>query len=114
MYSVILPETGIPVMVEKLSREFGVIGPVRKGPEFAFELIGDPKDLVLDYPTTILPPEKFPFPPRETILTFEGDKFSKIQEWGERFTIFGTPVYQEFLAGKRELCLYELQRSQDR
>jgi len=31
------------------------------------------------------------------------DKFAKIQEWGERFTIFGTPVYQEFLAGKREL-----------
>ena len=29
--------------------------------------------------------------------------FAKIQEWGERFTIFGTPVYQEFLAGKREL-----------
>jgi MoaA/NifB/PqqE/SkfB family radical SAM enzyme len=30
-------------------------------------------------------------------------KFAKIQEWGERFTIFGTPVYQEFLSGKREL-----------
>lgn len=30
-------------------------------------------------------------------------KFTKIQEWGEKFTIFGTPVYQEFLAGKREL-----------
>src|SRR5690349_13332180 len=30
-------------------------------------------------------------------------KFAKIQQWGERFTIFGTPVYQEFLAGKREL-----------
>jgi len=30
-------------------------------------------------------------------------KFAKIQEWGEHFTIFGTPVYQEFLAGKREL-----------
>jgi len=30
-------------------------------------------------------------------------KFAKIQEWAERFTIFGTPVYQEFLAGKREL-----------
>src|SRR4051812_33983667 len=27
-------------------------------------------------------------------------KFVKIQEWGQRFTIFGTPVYQEFLAGK--------------
>ena len=31
------------------------------------------------------------------------EKFAKIEEWGERFTIFGTPVYQEFLAGKREL-----------
>ena len=31
------------------------------------------------------------------------EKFAKIQEWGERFTIFGTTVYQEFLAGKREL-----------
>lgn len=31
------------------------------------------------------------------------EKFAKIQEWGQRFTIFGTPVYQEFLAGKREL-----------
>ena len=31
------------------------------------------------------------------------EKFAKIQEWGEKFTIFGTPVYQEFLAGKREL-----------
>jgi hopanoid biosynthesis associated radical SAM protein HpnH len=30
-------------------------------------------------------------------------KFSKMEEWGERFTIFGTTVYQEFLAGKREL-----------
>ncbi len=30
-------------------------------------------------------------------------KFAKMEEWGERFTIFGTTVYQEFLAGKREL-----------
>jgi MoaA/NifB/PqqE/SkfB family radical SAM enzyme len=31
------------------------------------------------------------------------EKFANILKWGERFTIFGTPVYQEFLAGKREL-----------
>lgn len=31
------------------------------------------------------------------------EKFSRIQEWGRKFTIFGTPVYQEFLEGKREL-----------
>ncbi len=31
------------------------------------------------------------------------EKFARIQEWGEKFTIFGTPVYQEFLAGHRDL-----------
>ena len=31
------------------------------------------------------------------------EKFARIEEWGRLFTIFGTPVYQEFLAGKREL-----------
>jgi len=31
------------------------------------------------------------------------EKFKKIEEWGKKFTIFGTPVYQEFLAGRREL-----------
>lgn len=30
-------------------------------------------------------------------------KFSRIREWGRQFTIFGTPVYQEFLAGLRDL-----------
>jgi len=43
--------------------------------------------------------------PQEFFLTREmtRDKFADIEEWGQRFTIFGTPVYQEFLAGKREL-----------
>lgn len=34
-------------------------------------------------------------------LTIE--KFARIQEWSRRFNIFGTPVYQEFLAGQRAL-----------
>ena len=43
--------------------------------------------------------------PKEFFLTREmtREKFAKIEEWGKLFTIFGTPVYQEFLAGKREL-----------
>jgi MoaA/NifB/PqqE/SkfB family radical SAM enzyme len=31
------------------------------------------------------------------------EKFAKVLDWGQRFTIFGTVVYQEFLAGKRDL-----------
>ncbi len=30
-------------------------------------------------------------------------KFSKMEEWMQRYTFFGTPVYFEFLAGKRDL-----------
>jgi hopanoid biosynthesis associated radical SAM protein HpnH len=31
------------------------------------------------------------------------EKFAKIEDWSKNFNIFGTPVYQEFLSGKREL-----------
>jgi hypothetical protein len=43
--------------------------------------------------------------PKEFFLTreFTREKFSRMEEWGRLFTIFGTPVYQEFLSGKREL-----------
>ena len=30
-------------------------------------------------------------------------KFQDIEAWGEKFPIFGTPVFLEFLAGKRDL-----------
>ena len=43
--------------------------------------------------------------PQEFFLTRDmtREKFADIEEWGKMFTIFGTPVYQEFLSGKREL-----------
>jgi MoaA/NifB/PqqE/SkfB family radical SAM enzyme len=31
------------------------------------------------------------------------EKFQHIEEWGRRFPFFGTPIYLEFLAGKRDL-----------
>ena len=38
-------------------------------------------------------------------LTREGtrEKFQNLTEWSNRYTILGTPIYHEFLAGKREL-----------
>jgi MoaA/NifB/PqqE/SkfB family radical SAM enzyme len=43
--------------------------------------------------------------PQDFFLTraMTREKFQNIEDWGQLFTIFGTPVYQEFLAGKREL-----------
>ena len=43
-------------------------------------------------------PENF-FLTRETTR----EKFKDIREWAERFTFFGTPIYLDFLAGKRDL-----------
>jgi MoaA/NifB/PqqE/SkfB family radical SAM enzyme len=31
------------------------------------------------------------------------EKFKNVREWGKRYTFFGTPIYLDFLAGKREL-----------
>jgi len=31
------------------------------------------------------------------------EKFRRIREWGRKYTLFGTPIYLDFLAGKREL-----------
>ncbi len=43
--------------------------------------------------------------PEDFFLTRKAtrEKFSRIEQWGEKFALIGTPVYQEFLAGKREL-----------
>ena len=31
------------------------------------------------------------------------DKFKNVVEWGQKYTFFGSPIYLEFLAGKRDL-----------
>lgn len=45
-----------------------------------------------------LQPEDFFLTRKMTI-----EKFKKIEEWMGKYTLFGTPVYFEFLAGKRDL-----------
>jgi MoaA/NifB/PqqE/SkfB family radical SAM enzyme len=45
-----------------------------------------------------LQPENFFLTRKMTV-----QKFNKIEEWMNRYTFFGTPVYFEFLAGKRDL-----------
>ena len=43
--------------------------------------------------------------PANFFLTREAtiEKFANVEEWGQRFPFFGTPIYLEFLAGKRDL-----------
>ena len=43
--------------------------------------------------------------PEDFFLTREATiaKFRDIREWGNKYTLFGTPIYLDFLAGRREL-----------
>jgi MoaA/NifB/PqqE/SkfB family radical SAM enzyme len=45
-----------------------------------------------------LQPENFFLTRKMTV-----EKFNKIEEWMQRYTLFGTPIYFEFLAGHRDL-----------
>jgi hypothetical protein len=43
--------------------------------------------------------------PEDFFLTrkMTNQKFAKIVEWGQKYTLFGSPIYLEFLAGQRDL-----------
>jgi MoaA/NifB/PqqE/SkfB family radical SAM enzyme len=43
--------------------------------------------------------------PEDFFLTrkMTNQKFAKVLEWGQKYTLFGSPIYLEFLAGKRDL-----------
>jgi sulfhydrogenase subunit beta (sulfur reductase) len=56
--------------VVKMTGDYRVVGPVARGIKFAFDQIGDPADLRLDYDTSILPPKKYMQPQQERMMTF--------------------------------------------
>jgi MoaA/NifB/PqqE/SkfB family radical SAM enzyme len=43
--------------------------------------------------------------PEDFFLTrkLTNEKFAKVEDWGRKYTLFGSPIYLEFLAGKRDL-----------
>lgn len=58
--------------LEKMARDFHLVGPVEKEPgQFTFAPLDDYSLLRMDYVHTILPPKKFFFPQRETLLRFD-------------------------------------------
>ena len=67
----IMPKGALKAWVTRLqSRQFKVVGPKSLHGQYIFDEITDPNDLVLDYPTSVLPPKKFLLPPRETLFRF--------------------------------------------
>ncbi len=77
--------------IESLRSTHRVYGPTRKGIECTFTHITTPKEVWLDYHTTILPPKKLLTPPRETIFTFHDQSVSMMEDIvsGEKQILLG-------------------------
>jgi sulfhydrogenase subunit beta (sulfur reductase) len=69
-----LEETDLQPFVARLMAVTKVIGPVAKKSKFVFAELASAADLRLDYDSTILPPKKVFFPPRQALLTFTGNR----------------------------------------
>jgi len=61
--------------VASLIDSYSVVGPVAKGARFIFDKITAPDQLRLDYDTTVLPPKKFFFSPKQDLVKFEDGKY---------------------------------------
>jgi len=59
--------------VDTLVRVTRVVGPIAKRQKFVFGEVLSAGDLRLDYDTTLLPPKKVFFPPKQLIATFDAD-----------------------------------------
>ena len=56
--------------VQKIIEQNEVYGVKRKTPTFAFDKLFNAEELCLDYDSTVLPPNKYLLPPRESLIKF--------------------------------------------
>jgi sulfhydrogenase subunit beta (sulfur reductase) len=78
--SYFLKKSDLPTLVKKLSEILTVYGPVATKSQFKFDQISKWEELRLDYDTTILPPKKYFFPPRQETLSFIRSPKLEIQD----------------------------------
>jgi hypothetical protein len=75
----ILQKQDLDSFIRKMMHDYRVVGPVAADGRFAFEVITDPAELQLDYPTTILPPKKFLLPTKEVLFKFDNTNGGSIE-----------------------------------
>ncbi len=64
------PKHRLDALISRLSRDYRVVGPVKRNGAWAWSDVEPGSPLALDYPTTMLPPREFFAPPRELLFRF--------------------------------------------
>jgi sulfite reductase subunit B len=77
--SFVISKSGFSAMVNKLTADMDVFGPVARHGKYVYDKIGQANELRMDYDVTTTPPSRFLRPPREVILKFKADDVSKIE-----------------------------------
>ena len=67
----IIDATELPSLIRAFMDSYELVAPVKHGQGYIFDVIEDPRDVVLDYSTTALSPKKYLLPPRETLFRFD-------------------------------------------
>lgn len=67
----IIDTADLPSLIRAFMDSYELVAPVKHGQGYIFDVIEDPHDVVLDYPTTTLSPKKYFLPPRETLFKFD-------------------------------------------
>lgn len=71
MENYFLKEENLSSFVSNLMDKTPVVAPVAKRTRFVFAELESPEELRLDYDTTILPPKKLFFPPKQDLVKFD-------------------------------------------
>jgi ferredoxin len=67
----IMPKAALRSWFERLrAQQFTLVGPKAPHGQYVFDELQSFDELVLDYPTTVLPPKKYLLPPREVLFSF--------------------------------------------
>ena len=89
----VISTDGIQSLLANLMKQGRVVAPHERPGEqqYVFDELKDPADAVLAYTSTVLPPKKYAFPPKETLVHYElGDQPSAIAVAdAEPLTVFG-------------------------
>jgi formate hydrogenlyase subunit 6/NADH:ubiquinone oxidoreductase subunit I len=66
-----IPRGKVSEAISVLSKKHRIVAAVPKGKSFVFSVVSDPSQVVLDYPTTILPLKKFFLPPHDLLMSYD-------------------------------------------
>ncbi|TFG00483.1 MAG: hypothetical protein EU542_08040 [Promethearchaeota archaeon] len=93
MVEKLLHQKEIPKLFKELSKDFNFFAPVDVKGNIEFKKITDPKEIVLDYYNSKVPPKEILFPQMETIFEYEinddGIKIEENKKLDEKNIIFG-------------------------